>query len=300
MLSKKSSGYVLVLSAGIAAVLLSLRWFEAKVGTGGFFSGIVVGVVLSFGALFAFIASTQRKVDAIRRERLRVKLPEAPVPGGETAIYHWKVRKLDGTLMSMDDVMRITALRAESSAEAQEAALRALGGHASSLDGVRVALLRERAIHALKSIGVESPARLVDSAIGASRESAPTGGVGGAVLFPVVEPWATAVYGPDILNELEEVVRCFVVLSTDAAVAVALWILHTHAIDAAQITPRLAILSPTKRCGKSTMLKLLGTLVRRPLAAANLTAAGLFRGIDAWRAQRRTRSAVGDRHAVLG
>ena len=35
-----------------------------------------------------------------------MKLPEAPVPGGETAIYHWKVRKLDGTLMSMDDVMR--------------------------------------------------------------------------------------------------------------------------------------------------------------------------------------------------
>ncbi len=106
MLSKKSSGYVLVLSAGVAAVLLSLRWFETKVGTGGFFSGIVVGVVLSLGALFAFIASAQRKVEAVRRERLRVKLPEAPVPGGETAIYHWKVRKLDGTLMSMDDVMR--------------------------------------------------------------------------------------------------------------------------------------------------------------------------------------------------
>src|SRR4029079_12906336 len=134
----------------------------------------------------------------------------------------------------------ITALRADSSAEAQEAALRALGGHASSLDGVRVALLRERAIHTLKSIGVESPARLVDSAIGARRESAHTGG--GAVLCPVLEPWATPVYGPDILNELEEVVRCFVVLSTEAAVAVALWILYTHAIDAAQIAPRLAIL----------------------------------------------------------
>jgi hypothetical protein len=122
----------------------------------------------------------------------------------------------------------------------------------------------------------------VDSALGAGRENAKTDGAGGAVLFPVVEPWATAVYGPDILKELEEMVRRFVVLSTEAAVAVALWILHTHAIDAAQITPRLAILSPTKRCGKSTMLKLLGTLVRKPLAAANLTAAGLFRGIEAY------------------
>ena len=39
------------------------------------------------------------------------------------------------------------------------------------------------------------------------------------MLFPAVEPWATPVYGPDILRELEEIVRCFVVLSTEAAVA---------------------------------------------------------------------------------
>ena len=80
---------------------------------------------------------------------------------------------------SVDAILRaagVTALRAESSAEAQEAVLRALGGHASSLDSVRGALLRERAIHALKSIGVESPARLVDSALGAGREKANTGG----------------------------------------------------------------------------------------------------------------------------
>ena len=35
-----------------------------------------------------------------------MKLPEAQVPGGETAIYHWKVRKLDGTLVAMDQFMR--------------------------------------------------------------------------------------------------------------------------------------------------------------------------------------------------
>jgi hypothetical protein len=105
MLSKKSSAYLLVLTAGTAGVLLSLRWLEAKIGTGGFLSGVVVGVVVSVAALFSFVASTQRKVETIRRERLRVKLPEAPVPGGETAIYHWKVRKLDGTLVTIDDFM---------------------------------------------------------------------------------------------------------------------------------------------------------------------------------------------------
>ena len=98
---------MLVLSAGIAAVLLSLRWVEAKVGTGGFFSGIVVGVVLSSAPCSLLSASTQRKIEAVRRERLRVKLPEKhPYREARRPLYHWKVRKLDGTLMSMDDVMR--------------------------------------------------------------------------------------------------------------------------------------------------------------------------------------------------
>lgn len=163
-----------------------------------------------------------------------------------------------------------------------EVALRALGAQANSSDAVRGAVLRERAVQALKAIGVESPARLVDSAIGAGRESTTRDGPGVGVLFPTSEPWPTPVSGPDILNELEEVIHCFVVLSNEAAAAVALWILHTHALDAAQVSPRLAILSPTKRCGKSTMLKLLGTLVRKPLTTANLTAAALFRGIEAY------------------
>ncbi len=163
-----------------------------------------------------------------------------------------------------------------------EVALRALGAQATSSDAVRGALLRERAVQALKAIGIESPARLVDSAIGAGRESTTRDGAGVGLLFPPVEPWPTPVYGSDVLNELEEVIHCFVVLSNEAAAAVALWILHTHALDAAQISPRLAILSPTKRCGKSTMLKLLGTLVRKPLTTANLTAAALFRGIEAY------------------
>jgi putative DNA primase/helicase len=176
----------------------------------------------------------------------------------------------------------INTLRADSSAGDQEVALRALGGRAASLDAIRAALLRERAIQALKTGGLESPARLVDSAIGAARQDGGVAGAGSPVLFAAIEPWPSIVIGADLLNEIECVVRRYVVLPAEAAVVVALWVLHTHAIEAAQITPRLAIVSPTKRCGKSTMLKLLGALVRRPLAAANLTAAGLFRGIEAY------------------
>ena len=51
MLPKKSSAYLLVLTAATGAVLLSLRWFEAKVGMGGFFSGVVISDAKKFGPI---------------------------------------------------------------------------------------------------------------------------------------------------------------------------------------------------------------------------------------------------------
>src|SRR5271169_6937669 len=57
--------------------------------------------------------------------------------------------------------------------------------------------------------------------------------------------------------------------------------MHTHAIDAADVSPRLAITSPEKRCGKTTLLHLLRALVARPLPTANMTTATLFRAIQA-------------------
>ncbi len=59
----------------------------------------------------------------------------------------------------------------------------------------------------------------MDSAISAGRSDTSNGTDRAAVLFPTVEPRATPVYGPDIVSELEEIVRCFVVLSSEAAVA---------------------------------------------------------------------------------
>ncbi|MDD9966017.1 MAG: DUF3631 domain-containing protein, partial [Myxococcales bacterium] len=70
-------------------------------------------------------------------------------------------------------------------------------------------------------------------------------------------------------------------LTAAEADAIALWILHTHALDAAAISPRLAVLSPTKRCGKTTVLKVLNGLVFRPVAASSVSVAAIFRVMDA-------------------
>jgi hypothetical protein len=47
-----------------------------------------------------------------------------------------------------------------------------------------------------------------------------------------------------------------------------LWVIHTHLISYFQITPRLVVHSPVKRCGKTTLLDVLGCLVLRPLLAS--------------------------------
>ena len=78
--------------------------------------------------------------------------------------------------------------------------------------------------------------------------------------FSPVEPWPEAVDGGALLLELVKAIRAHVVMEENAAIAVALWILHAHAHDAAAISPILAIISPQKRCGKTTLLSLLQEL----------------------------------------
>jgi Protein of unknown function (DUF3631) len=62
--------------------------------------------------------------------------------------------------------------------------------------------------------------------------------------------------------------------------AIALWVVHCHALDAAMISPRLAITSPTPGCGKTTLLDWLAGVVPRALEAVNVSSAAVFRVIE--------------------
>jgi putative DNA primase/helicase len=97
------------------------------------------------------------------------------------------------------------------------------------------------------------------------------------------EPWPDPVDGAELAEELAELFLRFVVLPAGAADALALWVLHSHAHQAAFISPILAITSPDKRCGKTTLLSILGAIVRRPLPTANASAATIFRAVEKWR-----------------
>jgi putative DNA primase/helicase len=107
-------------------------------------------------------------------------------------------------------------------------------------------------------------------------------GQGEAVLFPDIEPWTEPVDGAELIADLVALFRRYLVLPEHAAVALALWTVFTHCIDAANIAPILAITSPVKRCGKSAVLIMLGRLVLRSLPSSNISAAALFRAVEAW------------------
>lgn len=129
-----------------------------------------------------------------------------------------------------------------------------------------------------KRFGV--PVSVIDLLV---RQHAPanhTGGQGRALELPEPEPWPETVDGGPLLSEIADRVRRYVVLPDEAADAVALWALHTHALDAAMISPRLFLSSPEMRCGKTVLLSVVSRLVPRRLQAANISAAPLFRTIE--------------------
>ena len=92
-----------------------------------------------------------------------------------------------------------------------------------------------------------------------------------------IEPWPEPVDGAELAKGLQDLIRRFVVIRQDDLTATAFWVLLTHFIDIATHAPRLAVLSPQPRCGKTTLLRVLEELVPRPLSGDDLSPAVLFR-----------------------
>ena len=105
-------------------------------------------------------------------------------------------------------------------------------------------------------------------------------GQGRAVKILDILPWPDPVDGDHVAEALRATIRRYAVLSDAAADAIALWILLSWAVDNFSIAPRLAVTSPTKGCGKTTVLRLLNKLTRRALKSGCITTAALFRAIE--------------------
>ena len=144
-------------------------------------------------------------------------------------------------------------------------------------------MIRETATARLAKAGFRSAASLYDAAIDVTPGPSDDGRRSGSELaFPdgEDEPWPDPIAGVDLVLDLVTTFARHIALPHGGATALALWTLHAHAIDAADISPRLAVTSPSKRCGKTLVLTVLESLVPRALPAANVTAAVLFRIIE--------------------
>ncbi|MFE2872161.1 DUF3631 domain-containing protein [Embleya sp. NPDC059259] len=89
-----------------------------------------------------------------------------------------------------------------------------------------------------------------------------------------------ATEGDALLNELRAAIARYVILPHATALdAVTLWTAATHLQPAFQHAPRLAVVAPAKRCGKSRLLDVLHETVHDPCITVNATPAAIFRSI---------------------
>ncbi len=76
------------------------------------------------------------------------------------------------------------------------------------------------------------------------------------------------------------IARYIVLPSGEAKTVLALFVLHTWAIEAAHSTPYVAIVSAEKQSGKTRLLEVMALVVREPWHTASTTEAALFRKIE--------------------
>jgi hypothetical protein len=162
-----------------------------------------------------------------------------------------------------------------------------------SLDAVAINLDTEKEIQRLASLSAVQYERersgaaallgmrtsILDAAVKAARP-AEAKGQGRAFELQSVEPWPDTVNGAELLDAISEAIGSYVIMSAESKGALALWALHTHCFNSFSHSPRAAITSPEKGCGKTLTLDFLNCVVSRPLSTANATAAVIFRIVE--------------------
>ena len=103
---------------------------------------------------------------------------------------------------------------------------------------------------------------------------------GSAIVVDHLQPWPEPVDGATVLNDVGTAIHRYIVMTPHDYTAATLWTAHAHCYEAFMHSPRLAITSPERECGKTTLTDILKEFCPRPLMAENLTPAVLFRVVE--------------------
>ena len=95
-----------------------------------------------------------------------------------------------------------------------------------------------------------------------------------------VPPAENQVDGEELLNWIQEELNRHVILPKCAAEAITLWIMLTYCHQAFNVLPLLGIISPVKRCGKTTLIEILHGFTNKGLTASSITPAAVYRTIE--------------------
>jgi hypothetical protein len=106
--------------------------------------------------------------------------------------------------------------------------------------------------------------------------------------------------GTRILSKLEGIFKKYLALDSGLPLLLALWALATHLFDCFDAFSYLAVVSPTKRCGKTRLAEILWLLCAGAFRTANASAAAMFRMIQLRADEGTTVTLIMDEMEVLG
>ena len=84
----------------------------------------------------------------------------------------------------------------------------------------------------------------------------------------------------NVLKLLLALLEDHIAITAEERMAAALWVLHTWVFDLYTITPRLALLSLVRGCGKTTLLVLIEKLAHRAFRTDNISAAAIYHHLE--------------------
>jgi hypothetical protein len=97
---------------------------------------------------------------------------------------------------------------------------------------------------------------------------------------PSRKPPPTSAPQVNVLSLVLHLIEKYGVVTADERMALTLWCLHTYVFDRFAITPRLALLSPVRGCGKTTMLRLLELLIDDTFRSDHVTPPAIYHTLN--------------------
>jgi len=92
-----------------------------------------------------------------------------------------------------------------------------------------------------------------------------------------LEPATSPVDGDQLAREIAQFIDNHCILPGGSINAVVLWVISSYLINAFRVFPKLTLISPEKRCGKTTTMEVIKVLCRDALLTSNVSPAAIYR-----------------------